>query len=154
PDSDVFNSFGYEPKPATYFTTPATGQGWPLAPTPAGSIKLNPISTPLELTEPESPILPSPRVEPATLFPRKSVVQGPRRLQRSSHRSRNGSPSPMASRCSRRGGGDGLRKSAMELRGKTPGYTIAHDRVSKLYRTMAEEYRLSSSASDDVSPSI
>src|SRR5262249_11620010 len=80
PDSDVFNSFGYEQKPATYFTTPATGQGWPLAPTPAGSIKLNPISTPLELTEPESPILPSPRVEPATLFPRKSVVQGPRRL--------------------------------------------------------------------------
>ena len=147
PDSDVFNALAYDPKIPTMFTAPATGRGWPLAPTPPGSIKLNPISTPFKPIEPESPFLPSPPLEPAALFPRKSRVQGPRSLRLYSHRSRNGSPSPMVSRNSWESSGDDLCKSAMELRGKTSG-TMSHDRVSKIYRNMANKYRLSSSTSD------
>lgn len=143
PDSDVFtNSLGDPITPTIFDGRRSGSRNWPLSPTPRNNIKLN--STPPTLSaieepsEPDSPMLPSPALIGATLFPRKTgVPQGPRNAPGSSWNSRNASPSPLNGRTAQKPKGDELRRSVMTLRhGTSEGKLM--DQASRLYRNMGE----------------
>ena len=170
PDSDVFSASPYDPKTPNIFSTISPDRQWPLSATPLNSIKLNatppstlkPISEPYD---PDSPILPSPTLVSATLFPRKFALHGPRTQPTSARSSRAASPSPLQ-RMSRNANtstiatkhrsGDGLRRSVMLLgRMNSDVYNGSQgDRVSKIYRNMANEYAGSFIGMGSRSPSV
>ena len=155
PDSDVFGS-QYDPKTPILFGASTPEKAWPLTPTPASNIKLNqqtpsrlnPISEPYD---PESPILPSPTLLSAALFPNnpRSGIKGPRAPPStySNRSSRNASPSPIIAR--QKQSADDLRRSVMLLR-RMNSDTLNKDCVSKIYRNIADEYRASSSSVQSV----
>lgn len=144
PDSGVFANSLSDPITPTIFGGRRSGsRNWPLSPTPRNNIKLN--STPPTLSaieeprEPDSPMLPSPALISATLFPCKAgVPQGPRNAPVSARSSRNASPSPLNGRTAQKPKGDELRRSVMMLRhGTSEGKLM--DQVSRLYRNMGEQ---------------
>jgi len=172
PDSDVFGASPYDPKTPSIFSSTSPGRHWPLSPTPLNNIKLN--ATPSaalkkisEPYDPESPILPSPTLISATLFPRKSTLYGPRSLPSGAHSgrgSRTTSPSPLQ-RMSHNGNsmmtantkrsGDDLRRSVMMLRRMNSDLNnTSRDRVSKIYRNITNEYTGSLSNVNSRSPSV
>ena len=137
PDSDVFCNADLE---GALFGRTSLSQQWPLSPTPKHHIKLN--STPpaprqvAEVYEHDSPMLPSPARTAASLFPRKSLIRGPRDLPPSGHSSRTASPSPAGAKAYK-GIGDDLRKSVMVLRRMTSEGKLM-DRNSRIYRNIRE----------------
>ena len=172
PDSDIFSTFPYEPKTPNIFVSTSLDRQWPLSPTAMNNVKLNsgpsealkPISEPYD---PESPILPSPTLLSGTIFPRKSNLYGPRDLPsraRSGRGSRTTSPSPLqrmsrnatAGRAtSKQHSGEDLRRSVMTLRGMNSDLNSGtQDRVSKIYRNIANEYAGSLSSVQSRSPSM
>lgn len=140
PDSDIFISDPKTPTPLD--GRDLDSRNWPLSPTPRNNIKLNSTPSPLtSIVEPEdheSPTLPSPALTSATLFPRKSAVQGPRNQAVSGTSSRNVSPSPLNVKVGQRGTGDELRRSVMMLRRQTSEGKLL-DPASRLYRNMGEQ---------------
>lgn len=89
PDSDVFNSTHVQIIPSSYYTNPSPRQ-WPLSPMSPCGIRFN--DTPpsihhpdTEYQPPESPMLPSPAFNLSSLYPRKSLVRGPRNPPISAH---------------------------------------------------------------------
>jgi hypothetical protein len=172
PDSDVFSADRYDPKTPNIFGSRSPDRGWPLSATPLNNIKLNstPSTTLKPLSEPydpESPILPSPTILSATLFPRKSTLHGPRNLPSgapSGRSSRTASPSPLqrmsrntneSTTTTKQRGGDDLRRSVMMLRRMNSDLNIgSQDRVSKIYRNIANEYAGSLGSVNSRSPSM
>lgn len=158
PDSDVFSTDHYDPQRAHFFTGRSPDRNWPLSPTPLKSVKVNstPSAASSRLTEPydrESPVLPPPALLSAVLFPRKSALHGPRNLPSSpasGRSSRTASPSPlhrtrrnMASNitATKQRSGDDLRRSVMMLRRLNSDlHNGSPERVSKIYRHIAQEY--------------
>ena len=143
PDSDVFTNSLSDPITPSIFDDRLSGlRNWPVSPTPRSSTKLT--STPPTLSaieEPydtDSPILPSPALTSATLFPRKTgMPQGPRNPPVSVRSLRNGSPSPLNGRAAQKATGDELRRSVMLLRsGPSEGKLI--DQASQQYRNMGD----------------
>lgn len=88
PDSEIFNvALGSSSK---YSYSP---RQWPLSPTPRTNLRLDgtpPSAQHFEYLPFESPILPSPALKSASLYPRKSLVRGPRNPRPSGHA--HGSP--------------------------------------------------------------
>lgn len=118
-------------------------ENWPLSPTPQNNIKLNSsiptLSAIQEPCDPGSPMLPSPALTSATLYPRKSVVpQGPRKAPLSTRIPRNASPSPLTRRTGQKPEGNELRRSLMVLRRGT-GEGKLLDQATRLYRNMGEQ---------------
>ena len=158
PDSDVFSASPYDPKTPSIFTSTSPDRQWPLSPTPLNSINLSatPSSTLKTIHEPydlESPILPPPALVSATLFPRKSALHGPRTQPSGSFSGRSlrtASPSPlqrvnrnanMSTTATKQRSGDDLRRSVMMLRRMNSDLNNgSQDRVSKIYRNIANEY--------------
>jgi hypothetical protein len=172
PDSDVFNTSPYDLKTPSIFGSTSPNRHWPLSPTPLNNIKLN--ETPSaalkkfsEPYDPESPILPSPTLLSATLFPRKYTLHGPRSLPSGAHSgrsSRTTSPSPLqrmgrnanaTTTTNTKRSGDDLRRSVMMLRCTNPDLnSTPQDRVSKIYRNIANEYAGSLSNVNSQSPNM
>jgi hypothetical protein len=171
PDSDVFNTSPYDPKTLGIFGSISPDRHWPLSPTPLNDIKLNetPSAALKKLSEPydpESPVLPSPTLLSATLFPRKYTLHGPRSLPSAAHSgwsSRTTSPSPLqrmgrnanaTTTANTKRSGDDLRRSVMMLRRTNPDLnSTSRDRVSKIYRNIANEYAGNLSNVNSRSPS-
>jgi hypothetical protein len=173
PDFDVFGASPYDPKTPSIFGSASLGRHWPLSPTPLNNVKLNAtpsaaLKTISEPYDPESPILPSPTLISATLFPRKYTLHGPRNLPSGAHSgrsSRTTSPSPLqrmshnsnstTTANTKRSGDDDLRRSAMMLRRMNSDLnSTSRDRVSKIYRNITNEYAGSLSSINSRSPSV
>ena len=172
PDSDVFSASPYDPKTPNVFSSTSPARQWPLSPTPLNSIKLNAtpssmLKTISEPYDPESPILPSPTLVSATLFPRKSTLHGPRSQPAgtfSSRSSRTVSPSPLqrmsrnantSTMATKQRSGEDLRRSVMMLRRMNSDLNSgSQDRVSKIYRNIANEYAGSLISVKSRSPSV
>jgi hypothetical protein len=141
PDLDNFDSDPTTPSPFDGQSSDARNN-WPLSPTPRNNIKLNSTTPPfVPVAEPydhESPTLPSPALTSATLFPRKSAVQGPRNQPVSGKGSRNAPPSPLNGKVAQKKTGDELRRSVMMLRRLTSEETPL-DPASRLYRNVGEQ---------------
>jgi hypothetical protein len=158
PDSDVFTTSPHDPKTPSILGSTSLDRHWPLSATPLNDIKLNatPSAALKQLSEPydpESPTLPSPILLSANLFSRKSTLHGPRSLPSGAHSgrsSRTTSPSPLQRRgrdanatttAKTKRGGDDLRRSVMMLqRMNSDMNSTSRDRVSKIYRNIANEY--------------
>ena len=143
PDSDVFTNSLSDPSTPSTFDDRLSGlRNWPISPTPRSSTKLT--STPPTLSaieepcDPDSPMLPSPALTSATLFPRKSgMPQGPRNPPVSARGLRNGSPSPLNGPAGQKPSADELRRSVMILRSGTSEGKLV-DQSSQQYRNMGD----------------
>ncbi|EXJ69972.1 uncharacterized protein A1O5_07045 [Cladophialophora psammophila CBS 110553] len=128
PDSEVFNSDHIPVQVSGHRST--TPRQWPLSPCSKPNVLLRetpPSAQPSDRIPFESPILPSPALNSASLYPRKSLVKGPRNPRNSGQSSHPAAKRPLqnkngpnyritkARECS--GSGDfALRKSVMMLR--------------------------------------
>jgi hypothetical protein len=123
PDSDVFGADEIKlAPPSRYSTSP---RQWPLSPTvPVAMTKTSPSVAPSERSPSDSPMLPSPALHSSMLYPRTSLVKGPR-SPRNSGPSRGSSMSPLQNKQSSVhrvtqdrdvGGPNAVRTSAMLLR--------------------------------------
>lgn len=153
PDSDVFYSTQIDFPKDSISPKNVSPQNWPLSPTPKNNIKLN--SSPAAPQHPEksskrgSPMLPSPALTSAALFPRKYRVRGLRNPPTSGQSSRTASPSPLGNRNAHRGTGDDLRKSIMILRRMTSEGKLL-DCNSQIYRNIGESIPSNTSIVDSL----
>lgn len=96
PDSEIFDSNRGETPTSTRFTN--SPHEWPLSIASNDAFNLTdtpPSAKKSERTPMESPILPSPAFNSSSIYPRKSLVKGPRSPRNSSQSSRAVSASPL-----------------------------------------------------------
>ncbi|KIW92610.1 uncharacterized protein Z519_06457 [Cladophialophora bantiana CBS 173.52] len=99
PDSEVFDS-DYIPMRMSNHCN-RTPRQWPLSPCSRPNVLLRetpPSALPSERIPFESPILPSPALNSASLYPRKSLVKGPRNPRNSGQSSHPAATSPLQSK--------------------------------------------------------
>lgn len=153
PDSEIFDTTHLSRPLASGYDSPPCQ--WPLSPTPRTNIRLNatPPSAGQSENRPfESPILPSPALKSSSLYPRRSLVKGPRNPRSSDQMYRMTCPSPLHNkhgasfrvskdRESPLGEGDGqgelgLRKSVMMLRSMNSEGRLLDHHSSRIYRNV------------------
>lgn len=149
PDSDVFNSTHVHIIPSNYVNS--SPRHWPLSPTSVSNLRINntPPSVPNSEYQPnESPMLPSPAFNSSSLYPRKSLVKGPRNPRASTQSFRLHCSSPLQhkqgnyfritkDRDSYNGELD-LRKSVMMLRSMNSEGRLLDDQSRKIYRNVGD----------------
>lgn len=145
PDSDVFNSTHVQIIPSSNYANPSPRQ-WPLSPISPYGIRFN--NTPPSIHHPdteyrpaESPMLPSPAFNLSSLYPRKSLVRGPRNPPSSAYGAYGASPLQhkqgkyyrvSKDRDSSAGNID-LRRSVMMLRSMNSEGRLLDDQSHKIY---------------------
>ncbi|KEF63649.1 uncharacterized protein A1O9_01627, partial [Exophiala aquamarina CBS 119918] len=149
PDSDVFNSTHVQIVASSDYTH-ASPRRWPLSPIAVSNQRFNDSPSPVLKSECQpygSPILPSPAFNASSLYPRKSLVKGPRNPRGSAQHFKPHCASPLQHKqgnCYRiskvrdsYNGEIDLRKSVMMLRSmNSEGYL--DDQSRKSYRNVGD----------------
>ena len=148
PDSEVFNSNHmdmpvsdhYSNSPRQWLISPTSRIGQHLIGTP-------PSALPSERTPFESPMLPSPALNSAALYSRKSLVKGPRSPRNQSQSSRGVSTSPLHNRHRHSyrvtkerdsSSPEALRKSVMMMRSMNSEGRLLDQQSSNIYRSVGD----------------
>ena len=150
PDSDVFNSTHVHIVSSSNYTN-SSPRHWPLSPTSVSNRRLNDTPTPVlkaEYHPPESPMLPSPAFNISSLYPRKSLVKGPRNPRGSVQNFKPYCASPLQHKqayCYRiskdrdsYNGEIDLRKSVMMLRSMNSEGRLLDEQSRKIYRNVGD----------------
>lgn len=150
PDSDVFNSTHVRIVPSSNYAK-SSPRHWPLSPTSVGNHRLNDSPTPIPKSEyqpSESPMLPSPAFSASSLYPRKSLVKGPRNPRGSAQHFKPYCASPLQHkqgnyyRISKErdsySGEIDLRRSVMMLRSMNSEGRLLDDQSRKIYRSVGD----------------
>lgn len=148
PDSDVFNTISVQIGPSSKYAN-SSPRNWPLSPISPHGIRLNstpPSAQDLEYCPSESPMLPSPAFNATSLYPRKSLVKGPRNPPASNlhYGAFSASPLQHKQRKNYRVSKDrdpssaniDLRKSVMMLRSMNSEGRLLDDQAQRIYHSV------------------